>query len=375
MSLDGPLLVVEPYFGGSHRAWAEGLQDHLGARVLSLPARWWKWRMRGAAVTLAERCAELEERPSVVMASDMVDLAAFRTFARPHLGDVPFALYFHESQFTYPDSPQMEPDLNFAFLNWVSALAADRVYFNSAYHRDVFFEEAPRLLRHFPDHRHDHLLPAVEARSEVLEVGVDLGWIPERPREREGPARVVWNHRWEHDKDPTAFFAAVDVLAGEGHDFEVVVCGESFGNPPDEFAAAARRHPDRIVHLGHLPRPEYRRQLLESDVVVSTARQEFFGVSVVEATAAGCMPVLPRRLSYPELIPPPWHETCLYEPGGLVEHLRWAVTHPDRARAEGRSLAPAMRRYAWTEMASRYEKSLSSLLVWAGEGGSRWEFQ
>lgn len=361
MSPDGSLLVVEPYYGGSHRAWADGLQRHLGAQIISLPARWWKWRMRGGAVTLAERCAVLQDPPSVVLASDMLDLAAFRTLARPHLGDIPVALYFHESQFTYPDSPQMESDLHFAFLNWLSALAADRVLFNSSYHRDVFFSQLPRLLRHFPDHRHEHLIPGVEDRSQVLEVGVELDWIPPGRRERTGPVRIIWNHRWEHDKDPASFFEAVDILADEGHAFEVVVCGENFRQRPAEFTAAARRHPHHIVHMGHLPVDEYRKQLIEADVVVSTALQEFFGVSVVEAAAAGCLPVLPARLSYPGLIPSAFHDICLYRPGGLSDRLRWAVTHPAEVRRAGAEIAPTMQRFGWEEMAPRYEKELAAL--------------
>ena len=37
--------------------------------------------------------------------------------------------------------------------------------------------------------------------------------------------------------------------------------------------------------------------------MLSTARHEFFGVAVVEALLAGCLPWLPDRLSYPELLP------------------------------------------------------------------------
>lgn len=364
MSRDDSVLVVEPYFGGSHQAWAEGLADNLDRPVelLTLPARWWKWRMRGAAVTLAERCSGLATRPAMVLAGDMLDLAAFRTFARPHLGDLPTALYFHESQLSYPDSPGMEPDMHYAFTNWLSALAADRVFFNSGFHQDIFFAGLLPLLRHFPDFNHEHLIDEVKSRSEVLEVGVDLGWVPASPVHRIGAIRFVWNHRWEHDKDPAAFFSALDELAGEGHEFEVVVCGENFRQRPREFTDAARRHPDRIIHMGHLPLDEYRRHLLEADVVVSTARQEFFGIAVVEAMAAGCFPVLPDRLSYPELLPEPWHQACLYPPEGLAERLRWAITHPAEVRSVARQLAGSVRRFGWDRMAPRYEKALEAVL-------------
>lgn len=362
MSPRGSLLLVEPYYGGSHRVWADGLAAHLSRPVamLTLPARWWKWRMRGAAATLAERCADLDGVPAMVLASDMLDVAAFRALARPYLGDVPVGLYFHESQLTYPDSPRAEPDLHYAFTNWQSALAADRVFFNSAYHREAFFAELPRLLRHFPDFTHEHLIGIVEAKSEVLHVGVDLGWASE-PIERSGPPRLVWNHRWEHDKDPEAFFAAVDVLADEGHDFEVVVCGENFSQDPVVFEQAAQRHPGRIVHMGYLPVDEYRARLRESDVVVSTAHQEFFGIAVVEAVAAGCFPVLPSRLSYPELIPSEWHDQCLYPPGGLVARLREVITRPEVYRKMAGEISPAMTRFAWPRLVPRYEEALDRL--------------
>lgn len=359
----GSLLLIESYFGGSHRAWAEGLVRHLERPVdlVTLPARWWKWRMRGGAVTLAERLDRLERPPAVVLVSDMIDLPAFLTFARPHIGDVPVALYFHESQLTYPDSPQMEPDLHFAVTNWMSALAADRVFFNSAYHRDVFFAEVPKLLRHFPDHTHEHLLEGVEEKSEVLEVGIELDWLPAESPTRQGPVRLLWNHRWEHDKDPEAFFAALDRLATDGLDFELVVGGESFRQRPTEFQAAASRHRDRIVHMGYLPLDAYRRHLLEADVVVSTALQEFFGIAVIEAIAAGSFPVVPDRLSYPSLLPPAWHRQSLYPEGGLVERLRWAITHPDEIRSGAGDRRREMARFGWATMAPRYSEALTTL--------------
>jgi hypothetical protein len=48
------MLVLEPYFGGSHRAVLESLLPLLAqagweADLLTLPARKWKWRMRGSA--------------------------------------------------------------------------------------------------------------------------------------------------------------------------------------------------------------------------------------------------------------------------------------------------------------------------------------
>jgi hypothetical protein len=128
-----------------------------------------------------------------------------------------------------------------------------------------------------------------------------------------------------------------------------------------EFEAAAERHRDRIVHMGFLPLEEYRRHLLDADVVVSTALQEFFGIAVVEAVAAGCFPVVPDRLSYPSLLPFAWHRDSLYPEGGLVERLRWVITHPSETRAGADLRRKEMERFAWTAMAPRYVDALAAL--------------
>lgn len=47
---------------------------------------------------------------------------------------------------------------------------------------------------------------------------------------------------------------------------------------------------------------EYYRLLSESKVVVSTARQETFGIAMQEGIALGAWAIAPRRLSYPEVI-------------------------------------------------------------------------
>ena len=48
---------------------------------------------------------------------------------------------------------------------------------------------------------------------------------------------------------------------------------------------------------------EYWKWLAKADWVLSTADHEFFGIAVVEALFAGCLPWLPEKLSYPELLP------------------------------------------------------------------------
>lgn len=359
MSVSGlKVLLVEPYFVGSHRVWAEGYAAHSDheVRLITHPGRWWKWRVRGSALTLAESLKGLDGwRPDVVLISDMTDLPQFRFFARPHIGDPPTVLYFHESQLTYPPPAESEPDLSYAVTNWLSAIAADRVLFNSEYHHEVFFEQLPRLLRNFPDLTHDHLIGEVAARSEVLPVGVDLSWIGRREARR-GPPRILWNHRWDQDKDPDAFIAAIEALVDDGAHFELALLGARPPNPPPALIRLRQIAADRIVYDGEAPLDQYRSLVASSDVVVSTARQEFFGVSVVEAIATGCRPVLPHRLSYPSIIPAEHHDTVLYREGGLVDALKAALANP----VAPAGLAAAMAHFSWDTLATEYDRLMGS---------------
>lgn len=353
------VLLVEPYYSGSHRAWADGYVRHSShdVRLITHPGRWWKWRMRGAAVTLAASLESLEDwRPDVVLVSDMIDLAHFRMLARRRIGDPPTALYFHESQLTYPVAPGSSPDHSYSLTNWISACAADAVLFNSGYHRQIFFETLGGLLATFPDMGHGHLIHDVESRSEVMPVGVDLSWVAPRTATK-GIPRVLWNHRWEHDKDPEAFAEAVEHLLRIGVDFELVLAGPRPGRSPAALERIRELAGDRIVHDGEAPTPTYRKLVAGSDIVASASRQEFFGISIVEAIASGCRPVLPDRLSYPWLIPDEFHDEVLYPEGELGPALARALERP----LAPEPLAEAMMRFDWTEVAPAYDSRLETL--------------
>ena len=352
--------LVEPYHTGSHKAWAEGYQAHSRHRIrlLTLPGRFWKWRMQGGAVALARMARQVVETPDLILASDMLNLPVFLALAGRRLADVPVAFYFHENQLTYPLQPGEKRDLHYGFINFVSALRADLVLFNSAYHRDAWFEELPRLLKHFPDYNELWAVDALRAKSQVLPLGLDLLRLDAHRPAQPSPATrplLLWNHRWEYDKDPETFFRAVYTLVEEGLDFGLIILGESFRNRPEEFLTARERLSRRIVHFGYAPDlATYARLLWRADVVVSTARHEFFGAAVVEACYCACLPILPRRLAYPELIPRAHHDLCLYDDfQGLLSRLRRAIARAGVGQTL--SLRAAMRRFDWRRMAPRYD--------------------
>jgi len=332
--------------------------------LMALPARFWKWRMQGAALTLADRVAELTRQPDMILATDMLNLPAFLGLTRDRLSEVPVAIYFHENQLTYPCPPGQSRDLTYAMINWLSTVAADRIYFNSMYHLHDWYSELPRLLKHFPDFTHLDRIDGVRSRSSVLPVGCDLQRIDRAaPRKSLAAPVIIWNQRWEYDKDPETFFRVLYMLADEGLDFRVIIAGICDRHSAPEFEAARAALADRVIHFGRAESGCYVELLRQADIVVSTAIHEFFGVSIVEAIYAGCFPVLPHRLVYPEMIPDAYHDTCLYEDfDTLLAQLRWAVTHRSEARSVARRLNAPVARFDWRAIAAQYDRAFTDLV-------------
>ncbi len=92
--------------------------------------------------------------------------------------------------------------------------------------------------------------------------------------------------------------------------------------------------------------------LARGTLVVSTARHEFFGLAVIEAVRAGCRPVLPNRLVYPEL----FDDEYLYEEGGLVNHLKALLA--TGAVLESAQVRAMTERFSWTALLPHYRRWL-----------------
>lgn len=358
------VLLLEPWFGGSHRAWAEGYAQHSGheVRLLTLPAQFWKWRMQGGAVTLARMMREQALQPDVVLASGMLNLATLRALLPQ---PPPLALYLHENQLTWPQHTRQRHGWQYGFVNYVSALAADRVFFNSAWHRDVFLAALPRMLRHFGDHNEEDSVAGIRAKSDVLAPGMDLQRLDRlRPAGElcNDPPLILWNHRWDEDKNPRAFLAALEALAADGVPFRVALAGANVRRAPLEFEAARARLGERVVQYGFVADEEaYARLLWAADYVVSTAWQEFFGMAVVEAMYCRAVPVLPQRLNYPQLLPVAWHPQCLYRRERLAPLLlRHLNGQFDVDRDELRAFVA---RYDWSTQAPLMDRALSRLVT------------
>ena len=301
------ILALEPYYGGSHKAFIKGWSAISRHRwtVLKLPPYKWKWRMRHAAITFADQAKQLcdaGEKWDIILCSDMLNLAEFTGLAPKEIQQLPKVAYFHENQLTYPARFESERDYQFVMTNITTAMAAEKVWFNSAFHRDSFLQAIPVFLGKMPDYQLPDAAERIRAKSAICPQGIAK--IKNRdPKRTPGPLRILWAARWEHDKGPEDFFEALKILKNNSIDFRLSVTGQSFRDKPAVFEWAKKYFHKEIDRWGYQKtRTQYEQALTETDIVVSTAAHEFFGISIVEAIAAGAYPVLPNRLAYPQIL-------------------------------------------------------------------------
>jgi glycosyltransferase involved in cell wall biosynthesis len=380
-STDGQLIVktpltflfLEPFFGGSHREFARGLVTHSRHKIdlVTLPARFWKWRMRGAALYFIKKTPSLK-RYDGLLTTGLMSLSDFKALSKDPCP--PTLTYFHETQLTYPLAPGEHMDFQFGFTDITTALAADRILFNSQTHKDAFFSRLPGFLKMMPEYRPLWLVDKIRAKADVLYPGCRFpaDAIPGADSRRERPPLIIWNHRWEFDKSPDQFFEALDAALANGAEFRLALLGENFQAVPKAFESARERYGKRIVQYGYVQsRKQYIQWLQQGSIVISTARQENFGMAVVEAIRFGCVPLLPNRLAYPEIIPPQFHSSVLYEGSGdLVQKLTHLLTHHPGYKDLRSRLSNHMAQFAWQSLINRYDEELERLARLADRSNS-----
>ncbi len=373
------ILLLETFYTGSHKQWADDFKKYSSYDIVVMPlsGHHWKWRMHIGAVELAAKAINPEvkfkngaTKPDLILATDMLDLATFLGLTKSWSHNIPTAIYFHENQLNYPWSPtdadvKLKRDAHYAFINYTSALAADKVFFNSQYHMQAFLTELPKFLQTFPDYNNLATVDAIAKKSSVLPLALDLKKLDVcKPEKIDKPNRavVLWNHRWEYDKNPEHFFNTLFELADHGIDFRLVVLGESYDKQPPIFAIAKEKLADKILHFGYAETfEEYCKWLWVADVLPVTSVQDFFGGSVVEAMYCNTVPFLPKRLAYPEHIPAQFHNTFFYDEPDFAAKLQRRIMDVKYLRVM--DTQQYARKYDWSNMIGQYDEAMKSVKV------------
>ena len=308
------ILLLESFYASSHKQWADGLISHSNhdIQLLSLPGRHWKWRMHHAGKYFAYEIIKLKSSYDLILCSDMMNVAEFRGILGAlgqkisWFNEVPIVTYFHENQITYPWSendpdPSLQRDNHYGWINYVSCLSSDHILFNSGFHKNSFIQALPSFMKQFPAVPQNDFIDDIAAKSKTIPIGLDLLKLTNLKRVKNKRPTILWNHRWEFDKNPEQFFNTLIDLKSKNIEFDVIIAGESYKNYPKVFDEAKAALSDKIIHFGFVKnRSQYIDLLLKSDILPVTSNQDFFGISVIEAIAAGCTPLLPNRLAFPE---------------------------------------------------------------------------
>ncbi|ALO45694.1 tRNA-queuosine alpha-mannosyltransferase domain-containing protein [Pseudohongiella spirulinae] len=334
MPEDTRILLLSAYEAVSHQQWRSRLFELFPTArwtALGLPARHFAWRVRGNSLTWAfNHRQELTDNYELLIVTSLCDLSALRGFV-PELAALPTLVYFHENQFAYPDNTEADDArragrqahnlLNMQLTSIYTALCADMIAFNSDWNRRSFLSGARQLLDRLPDHVPCGLTEHLQQRSQVLPVPLadslfnshaSTGAPAINQQRLSGDAlNIVWNHRHEYDKGPELLLGIMQELIERGVCFRLHLLGQRFRQQPAAFATLRQLLSDHYQSQGIEPgidnhiedRNAYLQVLQHGDIVLSTARHDFQGLSVLEACALGCTPLVPDALAYPEYLP------------------------------------------------------------------------
>lgn len=397
LNVNTSVLLIEPFYGGSHKQLVDLLTKEIPGCVLHcLPAKKWHWRMRTAALWFSQNIPHCTKY-KVMFASSVLNLAELVAL-RPDFARLKKVLYFHENQLIYPVRKQQDRDFQYGYNQILSCLVADVVVFNSSFNMESFLSSISSFLKLMPDFRPKgldqlirpkckvvyfplmgreqmggtssaeqeivHEVPAGEIFEENLVVDTNGEKIvkvkrnsphPGTESDMSRPLHIVWAHRWEHDKGPDLFFHTLYQLADQNLEFKVSVIGETFSEVPEIFEEAFSCIREHIVHWGYQQtRQEYVNVLKNADVAVSTAEHEFFGVSMLESVQYGCYPLCPSKLVYPEIFPA---EYLYSTPQQLAKKLRYFCKNPRHVRTH--KVMVDWRQFLWEKLKDQFIELLS----------------
>lgn len=336
---------------------------HLEYDLYSLPAKKWHWRARTSALYFSQTIPT-DQDYRLIFASSVLPLAEFLGM-RPDLQKCKKIVYFHENQLVYPRQEiKKERDCQYGLNQLTTCLAADEIIFNSNFNQTSFLDNINSFLNIQSDFKPRNLKEKILQKSSVLYFPIQFEYLPTREvsNDENGKSKtlsLVWPHRWEHDKNPQLLTTVLQELNKRQVEFKISILGQSSQSIPDCFATLKDDLGPKLVNFGFLSKDEYFKILLNADVVISTAGHEFYGVSMLEATFCGCVPIAPCRLVYPEIYP---KENLYNTSNQLLKILyNWARNrHLFKADRERFFMQFDFKQYSAKELVPQYIKRLKS---------------
>lgn len=370
------ILFIEPFYSGSHKTWLDELTKYSthNLDLLTMPGKFWKWRMYGSCVTLAERFKAYNKPIDLIIVSDMLDLSTFISLVHNKLHSLEpmpkIGVYYHENQLAYPwkdgcEDRLMNRDVHYGMMNYTTALSADFILFNSVYNQNSFLNELDIILKKVPDYNHN-TINLLRNKSQVLPIGItnyrSIGLSPNTDSGANKIPLILWNHRLEHDKNPTDFLNLLIDIHKAGYKFNLVFLGEMNKRALKEYGPLLNQLKDITIAKGFLSKEEYNYYLDQADILPVTSNHDFFGISVMEGINHNCYPLLPNRLTYPDLYKIDEHPEIFYNANEeLKEKLIELLEEPDKLYTSDYSYLCVD--YEWSRIIKTYDQLFESMAL------------
>ncbi len=183
--------------------------------------------MHGDSVKLAEMSSHITEDIDLLLVSSMTNLPAFLALTNPRFAYTPKVMIMHENQLTQPMPEGEERDITFCYINYISMLSADKLLFTTRYHLNELLDALPAFLDRFPDDKHYNTVDQIREKSTVVYPGMNLKVFDDQPDTRHLNKRpvIVWNQRWQFDRNPAMFFKVLNRLNDIDLKFDLILAG------------------------------------------------------------------------------------------------------------------------------------------------------
>eukprot|EP01083_Nonionella_stella_P017588 49198_1 len=358
----------------SHGYWSRTYQKYSNHTVstMSIKGSYFKWRMQASAISFAktfihtfidatstcDECSnndipnqipiqcdlKTDECPHIIIIDDMIDLNLFSTIISSYIEthnidmkhSIKYIYFMHENQLTIPwksNDRDIDKSWMYGLQNFKCMLGAHQIWWNSNYHANAFFTHLPKVIKNksSDDWTAITMISYAQQKSKSdMYIPMDLNRIDEicsnmkhkiidKRRQIKEPI-ILWNARWEADKNPSLFLYALRHIKQIKaiNAFKLVVLGENFSyskgskhsqNSQSVFDVIYEEFKDCILQFGYVE--SYREYILwlnVSDILIMTSAHEFFGISLMESMYCQTIPILPNNLVYVE------HFECMNEP-------------------------------------------------------------
>lgn len=357
------ILFIEPFYKGSHRYFLDKLKKYSNHSITLKTKNgvFWKWKFLESSLTNA---LDPDHDYDFIIGSNMLNMAAWAGMNRKAIGHAKLILYFHENQLTYPeDSKKSTNNAFFGFKNLTSCFVADHIFFNSKYHLKSFVRAAKDLSQKLPSSIPQIHFDKLNKNTSVLPIGIETSRFHEHKREVDNEIPILlWNHRWEFDKNPELFLETLIEFKDQGIPFKLIMLGSAPKKLMSIFSKAKTQLADNIIQWGRVSTfKEYADFLYQADILPVTSHHDFFGISVLEAVSCHVRPLLPKRCAYPDHFLVEKYPELYYESDEEYKSKLKDLLLNKTANLDLHSLAKITDQFSWKKVIEQFEAKLEEL--------------